>query len=109
MSLLPLTSGRVQMTNTNSGSVYQNGFKMNGASVVSSAGAHSAFNQGLSFDSSDGLRILDSTAGLPAGVTWQNGLPLSSSGQLCVSTNAVSTFTDGLPLDSSGAVCYTAV
>lgn len=97
------------MTLTNSGSVYQNGFKMNGDSVVSSSGAHAVFNQGLSFDSADGLRIVDATAGLPAGYTWEDGLPVNSTGALCVSTGAVVTYSDGLPLDANGALCYTAV
>lgn len=109
MSLLPVTNGRVLATLTNSGSVYQNGVKMNGANVVISSGALDEYANGVSFDNTDGLRIVDATAGLPAGAVWANGVPLSSTGQLCVSTNAVATFSNGMPLDSNGAVCYTAV
>lgn len=36
--------------------------------------------------------------------TWNNGLPLDSTGALCISTNAIQTWENGIPFDSAGAV-----
>lgn len=62
------------------------------------------YSNGLS-RTNDGRAIyVDATAGLPADVQWVNGLPLKSTGELCISTDAVATYSNGIPFASNGAV-----
>ena len=62
------------------------------------------YSQGLLMTDAGQVRYVDATAGLPGDTTWSNGLPLSA-GALCISTNAVSTYSNGIPFAANGAVC----
>lgn len=61
------------------------------------------YSNGLLMTDAGQVRYVDATAGLPADTTWTNGLP-SSGGALCISTNAVATYSSGIPFVTNGAV-----
>lgn len=47
---------------------------------------------------------VDATAGLPAGVQWCNGLPMTSKGEICISSDVPFTWANGLPFAANGAL-----
>ena len=61
------------------------------------------YNQGMLLTNSGQVRYVDATAGLPVDTVWSNGLPRSG-GALCISTDAVSTYSNGIPFAANGAV-----
>ena len=69
--------------------------------AISSGGDE--YSNGLLRTDSGQLRYVDATAGLPAGTQWTNGLPLSG-GALCISTDAMATYSNGIPFAANGAV-----
>ena len=69
--------------------------------AISSGGDE--YSNGLLLTDSGQLRYVDATAGLPAGTVWSNGLPRSG-GALCVSTDAMATYSNGIPFAANGAV-----
>lgn len=84
---------------------YQNGVLTSASGglnrAISSGGDE--YSNGLFRTDSGQLRYVDATAGLPAGTQWTNGLPLSG-GALCISTNAMATYSNGIPFAANGAV-----
>lgn len=107
MSLLPVANDKVQLTLgvVSANDAYQNGIRVSATQLARSSLASGLyFNGGLSKTVDGQLTYVDSTAGLPAGVQFCNGLPLSSSGQLCISTGSAVTYSNGIPFTANGAV-----
>lgn len=59
---------------------------------------------GLLLNANGSLVTVDATAGLPAGTTWCNGLPVAPNGAVCTSTDAPQAWANGLPFVANGAV-----
>lgn len=55
--------------------------------ITQSAPNNPTFVDGIATDSTGAIHVYDASAGLPADTRWVNGLPLTSSGQLCVAFN----------------------
>lgn len=106
MALLPVAAGKVVIDQTavNAADVYANGFRLGNGVRADYGLTLNSSTQGLTVDSNAALCLVDATAGLPAGTSVQNGLPLSG-GYLCTSTGAVATYTNGIPMAANGAVC----
>lgn len=108
MPLFPVTSGAVLL---NSGSAatdtYQNGVLVSasGNLVRATTTAGDERSNGILRTAAGQIVYVDATAGLPAGTQFVNGLPTSSAGAVCVSTNAVATYSNGLPMAANGALC----
>lgn len=107
MSTLTVTSGAVLL---GTAAIQPTDTFTNGVLTSASGGLNRAvaaggdeYSNGLLRTDAGALRYVDATAGLPADTTWTNGLPLSS-GALCISTNAASTYSNGIPFATNGAV-----
>lgn len=112
MTPFPLVNGRVQMTTSAVGATdsYLSALRVSTAPAVrASTAAAQATTNGLSFTATGQLVYVDATAGLPANSQFCNGLPMSPTGALCVSTGAVASWSQGLPFAANGAVCVTLV
>jgi len=59
---------------------------------------------GLTYTAAGQLLYVDATAGLPAGTTYVNGLPVSPSGALCAAMSPPVIYSNGVPLAANGAV-----
>lgn len=70
-----------------------------------SGGAYT--NAGRLFTATGQLVYVDASAGLPANTTFVNGLPFAPTGELCVSSGAVASYSNGVPMVANGAVCAT--
>lgn len=64
------------------------------------------YSNGLRLLASGKLSIVNASSGLPAGATFVNGLPITSDGKLCVSKNAIATWSNGIAFDAAGAVVF---
>ena len=64
------------------------------------------YSNGLRLLASGQLSIVDASSGLPASATFVNGLPITSDGKLCVSKNAIATWSNGIAFDAAGAVVF---
>lgn len=107
MAVLTVTSGAVLL---GIGSIAATDTFQNGVLVSASGGLNRAvpaggdeYANGLLLTDAGQVRYVDATAGLPSDTTWSNGLPRSG-GALCISTDAVSTYSNGIPLAANGAV-----
>jgi hypothetical protein len=47
---------------------------------------------------------VDATAGLPANTQYSSGFPLAPTGELCISTDVMATYSNGLPFAANGAL-----
>lgn len=59
---------------------------------------------GLRFDADGAVLVEDSTAGLPDGTVYSNGLPISPAGALCVSTDVAVQYNQGMPFTANGSL-----
>jgi len=107
MSILTVTSGAVLL---GIGSIQSTDTFQNGVLTSASGGLNRAvpaggdeYSNGLLMTDAGQVRYVDATAGLPGDTIWSNGLPRSG-GALCISTNAVSTYSNGIPFAANGAV-----
>lgn len=107
MSTLTVTSdavllgiGAIQLTDT-----FSNGILTSAGGGLNRAvpAGGDEYSNGLLMTDAGQVRYVDATTGLPADTTWTNGLP-SSGGALCISTNAVATYSNGIPFVTNGAV-----
>lgn len=111
MALFPISGDKIQLTSAAVGATdaYQNGVRVSAgtplARAATSGGAQ--FNNGLLMSNTGQVVYVDATAGLPANTQYANGLPLSSTGALCISTNSMATYSNGIPFVSNGAVACT--
>jgi hypothetical protein len=108
----PVASDSVQMsTATAVDDTVQNGILLDvlGAVARVALAGGTQFQNGLLLTPTSQVVIYDTDAGggMPADVHWQNGLPLTMAGELCVSTDPVQTWQNGLPFATSGAVSVT--
>jgi hypothetical protein len=103
-SSVPLNTAAVVATDT-----YRGGVLVNSTATQNKAATAGGdeFSNGLFRDDTGPVIYVDATAGLPANTQWTNGLPLSSGGALCVSTNAAATYSNGIPFAANGAVAVT--
>jgi hypothetical protein len=108
MSLFPISGDKIQLTTAavDAADQYQNGVRVSSgtplARASTSGGAQT--NNGLLMSNTGQTVYVDATAGLPANTQYCNGIPLSSAGALCISTDAVATYSNGLPMAANGAV-----
>lgn len=108
MSLFPIASDKIQLTSAavDATDAYQQGVRVSAgtplARAATSGGAQ--FNNGLLMSNTGQVVYVDATAGLPANTQYCNGIPLSSTGALCISTDAMATYSNGLPMAANGAV-----
>lgn len=108
MALFPVSSSSVQIQTSTpaSSDQFSNGVRLKSdasAVFVASSGGQQVSN-GLLLDANGAIVCVGATSGLPAGTQYVNGLPISSAGALCVSTNAVDEWINGLPFDANGAL-----
>jgi hypothetical protein len=108
MSTLTVTSGAVLL---GIGAIQPSDTFQNGVLTSATGGLNRAvpaggdeYSNGLLRTDAGQIRYFDATAGLPAGTQWANGLPFSTAGALCISTNAASTYSNGIPFAANGAV-----
>jgi hypothetical protein len=108
MALFPIAADKIQLTSAAVGvtDAYQNGVRVTAgtplARAATSGGAQ--FNNGLLMSNTGQVVYVDATAGLPANTQYCNGLPLSSTGALCISTNDMAVYSNGIPMAANGAV-----
>ena len=106
--LLPISGDKVQVTTAavDAGDAFSNGVRINslGTLARASTSGGAQFNNGLLMSNTGQLIYVDATAGLPANTQYCNGLPLNSSGALCISTDAMATYSNGWPMVANGAV-----
>lgn len=107
MSLFPIASDKIQLTSAavDATDAYQQGVRVSAgtplARAATSGGAQ--YSNGLLMSNTGQVVYVDATAGLPAGTQYTNGIPLSA-GALCISTDAMATYSNGLPMAANGAV-----
>ena len=108
MSLFPIAADKIQLTSAavDATDAYQQGVRVSAgtplARAATSGGAQ--FSNGLLMSNTGQVVYVDATAGLPANTQYCNGIPLSSTGALCISTDAMATYSNGLPMAANGAV-----
>lgn len=110
MALLPIASGRVDLTTaaTAGNDVWDGGVRRANANGRARASTNPSthVNQGITTDSVGVVSIVDATAGLPAGTVYLHGIPISG-GKICYSTGAVTAHANGLPYVANGALAAT--
>lgn len=106
---LPIINGQIALTSDADGvsDVFLGSLRIeNGAApkirATTSIGTYGA--NGLAFDATGRLSYVDATAGLPVGATYASGLPVSSAGAVCVSSDAAAYWSNGVPFAANGAV-----
>lgn len=108
MALFPLASDKAQLTTAvpAAGDNYVQGILVNSLATLARAATAggTVWQNGLLFTPTGQVVYFDATAGLPAGSQYCNGLPLSSTGELCISTGATATYSNGLPFVANGAL-----
>lgn len=108
MSLFPIAADKIQLTTAAVGVTdqFQNGILVTAgtplARAATSGGAQ--VNNGLLMTATGQAVYVDATGGLPANTQFCNGLPISSAGALCISTNDAASYSNGLPMAANGAV-----
>lgn len=63
------------------------------------------FQRGIAVAPTGAMRVLLVNGSAPSGSTYDNGFLISSTGQLCVTTDSVDHYVKGIPLNVYGAVC----
>lgn len=110
MSLFPISGDKIQLTTGAVGlgalDTYQNGVRVTASTpyVRAATSGGTQFSSGLLMSSVGQLIFVDATAGLPANTQYCNGIPLSSTGALCISTDDAAAYSNGLPMAANGAV-----
>ncbi len=106
MPVLPVLDNKAQLTTaaTAGTDTFQNGLLTTPSGLVRAVNAGGdEFANGLLLTDAGFVRYVDATAGLPGDTVWANGIPRSS-GALCISTDAFSTYSNGVPFAANGAV-----
>lgn len=112
MSLFPVDQSNLCIFSTAIGMTVfaRNGvfLRPNNVTQATVAGVHSNYGVGgLSFDADGSVRIVDSQAGLPAGTQYQNGLPMTPDGRLCVDGSGAAqavAYNHGMPYTANGSI-----
>lgn len=108
MSLFPIASDKIQLTSAavNASDAYQNGVRVSAGTPLARAATSGgvATNNGILMSATGQTVYVDATAGLPANTQYCNGIPLSSTGALCISTGNMASYSNGLPMAANGAV-----
>lgn len=111
MSLFPISGDKIQLTTAAVDAIdaYQNGVRVSAGTPLARASTSGGaqVNNGLLMSNTGQVVYVDATAGLPANTQYCNGLPLSSAGALCTSTDAMATYSNGIPFVANGAVACT--
>lgn len=103
----PVASDKVQIsTATDAGDRVQNGVLIDGlaTAVRGSTTGLAQWQNGLPLTATSQIVYVDATAGLPAGTTFQSGIPLDPAGAVCISTDAAAVYLNGLPHVANGAL-----
>lgn len=108
--LFPISANAIQLTTAavDAGDAVNNGIRINAAGTLARATTTTTgatANNGLLMSPTTQLVYADATAGLPANTQFCNGLPLTNLGALCISTDAMATYSNGVPMAANGAVC----
>jgi hypothetical protein len=74
--------------------------------VRASTGAAAVYNNGIPMTSSGQICIVDATASLPADTVFVNAIPVSSE-KVCYSTGAAAVYNNATPYVANGALCAT--
>lgn len=113
MSLFPISADKVQLSTdapvaTDS---YVGGLLRDAGNTVCRAALSGGvqWSNGLLMTALGQVVIVDATTGLPAGSQYVNGLPISSAGALCVSSDAMANYSSGLPFTANGALASSSV
>ena len=108
MSLFPIASDKAQLTTAavDAGDSYVQGLRLNSLGTLCRAAlaGGAQYSNGLLLSNDGQVIYVDATAGLPADVTFHNGLPFSAAGALCISTDAAAGYSNGLPFAANGAL-----
>ena len=108
MSLFPIASDKIQLTSAavDATDAYQQGVRVSAGTPLARAATlgGAQFNSGLLMSNTGQVVYVDATAGLPANTQYCNGIPLSSTGALCISTGNMATYSNGLPFVANGAL-----
>jgi hypothetical protein len=107
----PVTTNVQLSTATAASDRVQNGILVNGLGTLSRvalAGGTQSQN-GLRLTPTSQVLIFDTDAGggMPLDVQWQNGLPLTQAGELCITADPPFTWRSGIPFAATGAVSAT--
>lgn len=104
-------NGRVLFSSTNTPNSYAYGKSAysDDRTIGNTGQALGTANNGIGFASTGQMALVDTGGGgLPAGTTFQNGLPFDTSGNLVVDTvSAIAGWSVGVPVVASGAVAAT--
>ena len=103
----PVTGGQAQISaSTAADDVVRSGILYNGLGTIGRVSLTGATQwlSGLNITPTSQVLYVDATAGLPAGTTFVNGLPIGPTGALCISTGSVVTWQNGLPFVANGAL-----
>lgn len=107
MALFPIVSEAVRLSTAAPAVTdnFNNGVLLDAGATVCRASltGGAQYNNGLLMTSAGQVVYVDATVSLPAGTQYTNGLPLSG-GALCISTGPVATYSDGIPMAANGAV-----
>jgi hypothetical protein len=109
MSLFPVQSGSCSFVALPSlpQDPYRNGvrlFATGNATRATTVGPYTVGVSGLLFDAEGKVLVVDSTAGLPPGTAYNNGLPISPAGELCVADDATVSYNHGMPYTANGSI-----
>lgn len=109
MSLFPVQSGACSFVALppNPEDPFRNGirvFAADNGTRACLAGDVNDGTYGLRFDPNGAVLVVDSTAGLPSGTTYANGLPIAPSGALCVADDTTTWYNQGLPYTANGSI-----
>ena len=109
MSLFPVQSGSCTfvLAAPDANDPFRNGIRLfdtgNGTRACTSGDVNTG-TAGLRFNAAGAVLVEDTTAGLPAGTTYSNGLPISPDGALCVADDAAAYYNAGLPYAANGSI-----
>jgi hypothetical protein len=107
MSIFTVSSEQVQFTTAavDPADTFMGGFRFaSDGKVRASSGAVALYNNGIPQTSSGQVCVVDATAGLPAGTVFVNGIPVSTGNQVCCSTDAAVSYNNGMPYVANGAI-----
>lgn len=108
MSLFPIAADKIQL-----GSVAPVGTDSYVCGILRDAGntlARAALiggtqvSNGLLRTALGQVVYVDATVSLPANTVYCDGFPLAPTGELCISTGAMATYSNGLPFAANGAI-----
>lgn len=107
MSIFTVINNQAIVSNVTSGTDNYVGairFTSNGSAIANSTFTAGTWANGLQFNPSGALCVVNATGGIPAINSTLNGLKFDGNGSVCISTSPMVTYNNGLPMDASGSL-----